>query len=151
MIRTILNSKKTYIFLGGALLGAGLAEPAHAFDTGVIDWAIGELCGHIQGSLGSLLTTVAAFGAIVAAAMGSYRVFYGAIMTAVGAFAVSTIMSLYFPDAANICSSGSTTGRTAPTSQTTARTTSSAASKAAGEQAAADVSTDPFDSLSEKF
>jgi hypothetical protein len=110
MLGKLTSSKTVYVLLGIGVLSLGSAQPAHAFNTDVIDWAIGELCGHIQGHLGSLLTTAAAFGAIVAAAMGSYRVFYGAIMTAVGAFAVSTIMSLYFPEAANICKSGSQNG-----------------------------------------
>lgn len=83
-----------------------------AFDTAVIDWAIKELCDHITGSLGGLLVSVAALGAIVAAAMGSYRVFYSAIMTAVGAFAISSIVSLYFEDAAGICSGGGGGGAT---------------------------------------
>ncbi|MBP9837440.1 MAG: hypothetical protein KBC84_01870 [Proteobacteria bacterium] len=83
-----------------------IQDNAYAFDTAVIDWAIGELCGHITHHLGGLLVTVAGFGAIVAAAFGSYRVAYSAIITAVGAFAVSTILSLYFKDAASKCGAG---------------------------------------------
>jgi len=104
-----MSNKRTLGHIALGLFGSGLLVLSYensayaAFDTGVIDWAIGELCGHITGHLGGLLVTVAAFGAIVAAAMGTYRVFYGAIITAVGAFAVSSIMALYFPEAAGVC------------------------------------------------
>ncbi len=84
--------------------GGGTA--AAGFDTSVIDWAIEELCGHITGNLGGLLVTVAAFGAIVSAALGSFRVTYSAIIVAVGAYAISSIESLYFPSAATVCASG---------------------------------------------
>ena len=105
------TSKALICGTGTGLLIAGMATNAFAdFDTGVLDWAIGELCGHITGHLGGLLVTVAGFGAIVAAAMGSYRVFYGAIITAVGAFAVSAIMSLYFQEAASVCDNGAGAG-----------------------------------------
>ncbi len=110
-----LKSKSAYI--GMLAVGAGafvVAQPDPAwaeFDSSVIDWAIQELCGHITGHLGGLLTAVAATGALVAAAMGTYRVFYGAIITAVGAFAVSTIMSLHFGDAAQICDGGAAAGQ----------------------------------------
>jgi len=102
----MLKSKKTIRSLAIVLFVLGLVTPVYAFDTAVVDWAIGELCGHITGHLGGLLVTVAGFGAIVAAAMGSYRVFYGAIITAVGAFATSTILGLYFPEAAGVCNGG---------------------------------------------
>lgn len=102
----MFKSKKSIRFLALGLFIFGAVTPVYAFDTAVVDWAIGELCGHITGHLGGLLVTVAGFGAIVAAAMGSYRVFYGAIITAVGAFATSTIMGLYFPEAANVCNGG---------------------------------------------
>lgn len=99
---------KKLIAVSAFALVAGLSIPSTswAFDTAVIDWAIRELCDHITGSLGGLLVSVAALGAIVAAAMGSYRVFYSAIMTAVGAFAISSIVSLYFEDAAGLCAGG---------------------------------------------
>lgn len=76
---------------------------SYAFDTAVIDWAITELCGHITGYLGALLTGVAVLGAIVSAALGSYRVFFGAIIVAVGAFATPDILEFYFPAAAAKC------------------------------------------------
>ena len=94
---------------GAGIAGLVLASPYEAqaaFSTQVIDWAIKELCGHMQGHLGGLLVAVAALGALVAAAMGSYRAFYSAIITAVGAFAISTILSLNFREAADQCKQG---------------------------------------------
>lgn len=86
---------------------AATPESAHAaFNTAAIDWAIKELCGHINGHLGGLLTTVAAFGALIAAAFGTFRVFHGAIITAVGAFAIANILSLNFTEAADLCLEG---------------------------------------------
>ncbi len=76
---------------------------AFAFQTGVIDWVIQELCGHITGGFGALLTAVALLGAVVSAALGSFRVFFGAIIVGVGSFTVPNILSMYFPSAAKQC------------------------------------------------
>lgn len=95
---------------GNAYAVEAAAGTTAAFDTSVIDWAIGELCGHITGNLGGLLVTVAAFGAIVSAALGSFRVTYSAIITAVGAYAIASIMSLYFEDGSTACLNGSDAG-----------------------------------------
>ena len=40
---------------------------SYAFDVSVINWAIKELCGHITGGFGALLTSVAILGAVVSA------------------------------------------------------------------------------------
>lgn len=83
-----------------------LAVPvsAHAqLGSGMVKFAIQELCKEMMGDLGALLTATAGFGAIVAAAFGAYRAFYSAIITAVGAFSISAILSLYFPTAAAEC------------------------------------------------
>lgn len=98
---------RSSILIAVFVVTAATPISAHAaFDTGAIDWAITELCGHIGGHLGGLLTTVAAFGALVAAAFGTFRVFHGAIITAVGAFAIANILSLNFVEAANLCRKG---------------------------------------------
>ena len=136
------------------------APQAHAeFNIEAVDWAITELCGHISGHLGGLLVTVAAFGAIVAAAFGSYRAFHGAIITAVGAFAIGSIMSLYFPtvDACrkgvqNKANTGATAGRetgslfrlTAPENEVSTDQSSSANGVAAEDSSEP---TDPFEKM----
>ncbi len=140
------SNRRVIAGLGIGAIVLGGSSPAMAFDTGVIDWAIGELCGHISGHLGGLLVTVAGFGAIVAAAMGSYRVFYGAIITAVGAFATSTIMSLYFPEAAAICNGGGGAGGGG-----TARSAETLSRKASTAKSVPSESNDPFDTLVDKY
>ncbi len=90
--------------LGLGIVVGSLTVTAEAqFGAGMVNVAIQEICKEIMGDLGGLLTAVAGFGAIVAAAFGAYKAFYSAILTAVGAFTVSSILSLYFPDAAGTC------------------------------------------------
>ena len=113
------SKHRTLLALGvGFSALALLPSPAYAqFDTAAIDWAMEELCAHINGHLGGLLVTVSAFGAIVAAAFGTYRVFHGTIITAVGAFAIVNILSLSFDTTAiSGCTKGAKNGtaRTAP-------------------------------------
>ena len=96
--------------VAGAVL---LVEPATAhaqLGSGMVKFAIQELCKEMMGDLGALLTATAGFGAIVAAAFGAYRAFYSAIITAVGAFSISAILSLYFPAAAGECKDGNVKG-----------------------------------------
>ena len=84
-------------------------------------FAIGVLCEMMMGPLGGLLVTVAGVGAIVAAAFGNFRASQGLIVVAVGAFSISAILSLSFPDAAKLCvaSSGSSTARSAADTDST--------------------------------
>ncbi len=103
-----------------ALLALPLSAEAQ-LGSGMVKFAIQELCGEMMGGLGALLTATAGFGAIVAAAFGAYRAFYSAIITAVGAFSVSAILSLYFPAAAGECKE-----------KTTARSITSPLSREAG-------------------
>lgn len=95
------------LLLSGCLMVLIVTAPtnSYAFDTAVIDWAMRELCGHITGAFGSLLTAVAVLGAIVSAALGSFRVFFGAIIVGIGAYTVPNIVSLYFSGAGDACQS----------------------------------------------
>ena len=83
------------------LAGLGQAENAYAFDSAI--WAIQELCGHMKGNYGALLMSTAGVGAIVSAAFGNYKASYGFIITGIGAFTITSMLSLYFPDAAQYC------------------------------------------------
>ena len=67
------------------------------------EFAISEICGHIMGSLGALLMATAGVGAVVSAAFGNLKASYGLIVVGVGAFTVSSFLSLYFPAAAAFC------------------------------------------------
>lgn len=83
------------------LLVPVFASNAFAFES--VQFAIKEICGHMQGNLGGLLMTVAAIGGITAAAFGNLRASHGMIVVGVGAAALSAVLSLYFPKAAEIC------------------------------------------------
>lgn len=100
------ESRRRFLLLWAAnvlLLVLCLPVNAFAFDVSVINWAIRELCGHITGGFGALLTAVAILGAVVSAALGSFRVFFGAIIVGVGSYTVPNILTMYFPGAAAQC------------------------------------------------
>ena len=77
------------------------ASNAFAFES--VKFAIKEICGHMQGNLGGLLMTVAGIGGLTAAAFGNMRASHSMIVTGVGAAALSAVLSLYFPKAADEC------------------------------------------------
>lgn len=77
------------------------ASNAFAFES--VQFAIKEICGHMQGNLGGLLMTVAGIGGITAAAFGNLRASHSMIVVGVGAAALSAVLSLYFPAAAKLC------------------------------------------------
>jgi len=79
------------------------ASNAFAFES--VQFAIREICGHMQGNLGGLLMTTAGIGGIVAAAFGNLRASHSLIVVGIGAAALSGILSLYFPRAADLCHS----------------------------------------------
>lgn len=83
------------------LLLLSLVSVAFAFESA--KFAIEELCGHMTGSLGGLLMSAAAVGGIAAAAFGNFRASFSFIITGIGAFTISALLSLYFPDAAESC------------------------------------------------
>ncbi len=77
---------------------------AHALAS--VDFAIEEICAHMQGNLGGLLMAAAGVGGIASAAFGNMKAMYSCLVTAIGAFGISAVLSLHFPDAANKCSGG---------------------------------------------
>lgn len=94
---------RRFIYLGATffLFLAIFAESAFAFES--VKFAIEEICGHMTGNLGGLLMTVAGIGGLASAAFGNYRASQGLIVTGIGAFAISSVLSLYFPKAAESC------------------------------------------------
>ncbi len=98
---------RTIFFTAGKFSIASLmlillfASNAFAFES--VEFAIEEICGHMQGNLGGLLMTTAGIGGIVAAAFGNLRASHSLIVVGVGAAALSGILSLYFPVAAEFC------------------------------------------------
>ena len=83
-----------------------LLFPAQSFAFASAEFAIEEICGHIQGNLGGLLLTTAGIGALVAAALGNFRASYSMIIVAIGGASTSAMMSLYFADASQTCANG---------------------------------------------
>ena len=81
-----------------------LPQPAYAFES--VKFAIEQLCGHMHGGFGALLLTTAGIGAIVAAALGNIRASTSCLITGVGAYTISTMLSFYFPEAAKVCVNG---------------------------------------------
>jgi len=69
-----------------------------------VRFAIEELCQHIEGNLGGLLMVTAGVGGMISAAFGNMKALYSCIITGIGAFTASALLSLYFPEAYGICS-----------------------------------------------
>lgn len=91
--------------LGVAILSAGLVDISYAqstsfteadYNDSLVRNAVGNLFGLIEGAFGALVMVVAGLGAIVAAAMGAYRLAVSLIVVAVGAFILRALVSLFF-------------------------------------------------------
>jgi hypothetical protein len=93
----------TVLGLLGGLFVLQCISPEQSFAFESAKKAIQEICGHMEGNLGGLLMTTAGVGALVAAAFGNFRASHSMLITAIGAATVSTILSLYFADAAQEC------------------------------------------------
>lgn len=118
--------KRLFVITAASLLGMLVfAEAAFAFES--VRFAIREICGHMMGNLGGLLMVVAGIGGLASAAFGNFRASQSLIITAIGAFAISSILSLYFPTAAAECvapgAGGGNGARTAQTAQAQAQAT----------------------------
>lgn len=85
-------------------LGLLVCAPMTAFGLESVRFAIKELCQHIEGNLGGLLMVTAGVGGMISAAFGNMKSLYTCIITGIGAFTASSMLSLYFPEAYGICS-----------------------------------------------
>jgi len=77
---------------------------AHALAS--VDFAIKEICSYMEGSLGGLLMAAAGVGGIASAAFGNMKAMYSCLVTAIGAFGISSVLSLHFTEAAGKCNGG---------------------------------------------
>mgnify|MGYP000963610699 CR=1 FL=1 len=89
------------LLLGGVgLLFAGLADPAIAqgniTGSGKYAEACNYLLGLIEGPFGALITAAAGVGAIVAAALGGFKMAWTLVVVAVGAFILRAYITLFF-------------------------------------------------------
>jgi hypothetical protein len=83
------------VFAQESLASVG-AYSSKGFADGVFVDAICDMYNLVQGSLGGLLMSASALCALVAAAMGNKSQFMAVIVVGVGAFALSSGVSLYF-------------------------------------------------------
>jgi hypothetical protein len=67
-----------------------------AFEDDLIRNSVGNLFRLIEGAFGALVMVVAGLGAIVAAALGSYRAAVSLLVVAVGSFILRALVSLFF-------------------------------------------------------
>lgn len=109
-VRSFIDQNANMILfgLGILLLSSGLTEVAQAsstnnvgyaranFDERQISAAVGNLFRLVEGSFGALIMVVAGLGAIVAAAMGAYRLAVSMLVVAVGAFILRSLVSIFF-------------------------------------------------------
>ncbi|HMO17835.1 MAG TPA: hypothetical protein PKA63_06930 [Oligoflexia bacterium] len=95
----------SFIFLQGS--------DAYALES--VRFAIEEICAHMEGNLGGLLMATAGLGGLISAAFGNMKAMYSCVVTAIGAFTVSSMLSLYFPQAAQLCSGNGGNGAGART------------------------------------
>lgn len=76
--------------------GGGYTYSNANFDETSINAAVSNLFALIEGSFGALVMVVAGIGAIIAAAMGAYRLAVSMLVVAVGAFILRSLVSLFF-------------------------------------------------------
>lgn len=99
----IFRNSDKIMFVGGVLLiGSALTSSAVAqgdMDSGPIDRVIQIVLNDmIGGSFGALIMIVAGLVAIISASMGAYRAAMSALVVAVGAFVLRSIVSAFWPD-----------------------------------------------------
>jgi hypothetical protein len=102
-----MNKRKQIVtYLGAGILGVSVTiMPSDAFALASVEFAIKEICNHMQGNLGGLLMATAGVGGLISAAFGNMKAMYSCVVTAVGAFTISSMLSLHFESAARLCSS----------------------------------------------
>ena len=88
------NANVLGFFLGIALLYGGAAEMAHA-GSGTYGMACDGILQLVEGTFGALVTAVAGIGAIVASAVGGFKMAWSLIVVAVGAFVLRSYISLF--------------------------------------------------------
>jgi hypothetical protein len=91
-------------------ISAYILNPSEAYAFQSVEFAIREICAHMQGNLGGLLMATAGVGGLISAAFGNMKAMYSCIVTAIGAFTISSMLSLHFDQAAQICNGGGGAG-----------------------------------------
>ena len=89
--------EKGMFLLGIVLLNQGLSEIAHA-GSGSYAMACNGILSLVEGTFGALLTSVAGIGAIVASAMGGFKMAWSLVVVAVGSFILRSYITLFNGD-----------------------------------------------------
>ena len=84
------------ILLGFVLLLSGTSETAFAYNGGKYTEVCNNLVGLAESSFGAMLTAIAGIGAIVASAMGGFKMAWGCVVVSVGSFIVGSYIELFF-------------------------------------------------------
>jgi hypothetical protein len=100
------NKKIKMISASGLLVAGYLLIPTEVYALASVEFAIKEICLHMQGNLGGLLMATAGVGGLISAAFGNMKAMYSCVVTAIGAFTISSMLSLHFDEAAGHCNGG---------------------------------------------
>jgi hypothetical protein len=100
-----IKKNKTIITTGLFVTGY-IFIPTEVSALASVEFAIKEICQHMQGNLGGLLMATAGVGGLISAAFGNMKAMYSCVVTAIGAFTISSMLSLHFDAAAGHCNGG---------------------------------------------
>lgn len=101
-----MKNKAQYILVATASTLVFIVDLPSAHALASVEFAIKEICKYMEGSLGGLLMTAAGVGGIASAAFGNMKAMYSCLVTAIGAYGTSAVLSLHFADAAKQCNGG---------------------------------------------
>jgi type IV secretory pathway VirB2 component (pilin) len=91
--------------LGLSLLYAGGSSLAHA-GSGTYGQACNGILLLVEGTFGALITAVAGIGAIVASAVGGFKMAWSLVVVAVGAFILRSYITLFNGDCGGAAGGG---------------------------------------------
>ena len=95
------NAEASLFVFGLALLYSGGSELAHA-GSGTYGQACNGILLLVEGTFGALITAAAGIGAIVASAVGGFKMAWSLIVVSVGAFILRSYITLFNGDCGGI-------------------------------------------------
>jgi type IV secretory pathway VirB2 component (pilin) len=88
------NQKALIFLLGLSMVVFGSPENAHA-GSGTYGQACNKLLGLIEGAFGALVAAAAGVAAIIAAALGGFKMAWSLVVVAIGSFVLRSFISLF--------------------------------------------------------